>query len=49
LASQYNATSMPEGPDRSGAMLGAFLTKKIKVEGFIVWDSFPKKYSLFAK
>jgi NADPH-dependent curcumin reductase CurA len=49
LVSQYNATSLPEGPDRSGAMLGAFLVKKIKVEGFIVWDSFPTQYPEFAK
>ena len=49
LVSQYNATSLPEGPDRSGAILGAFLVKKVKVEGFIVWDSFPSQYPEFAK
>ena len=49
LVSQYNATSLPEGPDRSGAMLGAILTKKIKVQGFIIWDSFPTHYPQFAK
>ncbi len=49
LVSQYNATSLPEGPDRSGAMLGAFLVKKIKVQGFIIFDDFPNYYPEFAK
>lgn len=49
LVSQYNATSLPEGPDRSGAMLGAFLVKKIKVQGFIIFDTFPDRYPEFAK
>jgi NADPH-dependent curcumin reductase len=46
---QGNATSLPEGPDRSGAMLGAFLVKKIKVKGFIIFDDFPNHYTEFAK
>ena len=49
LVSQYNATSLPEGPDRSGAMLGAFLVKKIKLQGFIIFDDFPNHYPEFAK
>ena len=46
---QGDATSLPEGPDRSGAMLGAFLVKKIKVKGFIIFDDFPNHYPEFAK
>jgi len=49
LVSQYNATSLPEGPDRSGAMMGTFLVKKIKVQGFIIFDDFAHKYPEFAK
>ena len=49
LISQYNATSLPEGPDRSGALMGAFLVKKIKVQGFIVFDDFGHRYPEFAK
>ena len=49
LVSQYNATSLPEGPDRSGALLGMFLVKKIKVQGFIVFDDFGHRYPEFAK
>jgi NADPH-dependent curcumin reductase CurA len=49
LISQYNATSLPEGPDRSGALMGALLVKKIKVQGFIVFDDFGHRYPEFAK
>lgn len=49
LVSQYNASGLPEGPDRSGVMLGTFLVKKIKVQGFIIFDDFPDKYPEFAR
>lgn len=49
LVSQYNATSLPEGPDRMGMLLGMCLVKKIKLQGFIVFDSFGHKYPEFAK
>ena len=35
LVSVYNATSLPEGPDRSGALMGAILRKSLTVRGFI--------------
>lgn len=49
LISQYNNSSLPEGPDFSGAMMGAFLIKKIKVQGFIIFDDFNHKYEEFAQ
>ena len=36
LIAQYNATGLPQGPDRSSQMLGLFLVKQIKVQGFII-------------
>ncbi|GHB41427.1 NADP-dependent oxidoreductase [Pseudovibrio japonicus] len=48
LISQYNATSLPEGPDRTGALMGALLVKKIRMQGFIIFDSFPNLYPKFA-
>ncbi len=36
LIANYNADRLPEGPDRSPALLGALLTKRIKMEGFII-------------
>lgn len=35
LAANYNATSLPEGPDRSGQLMGAVLTKSLTLRGFI--------------
>ncbi len=36
LIAQYNATSLPAGPDRSSQLMATFLTKQIKVQGFII-------------
>ena len=38
LVANYNATSLPEGPDRSPALMGAILTKRLRMQGFIVYD-----------
>ena len=35
LAATYNATKLPEGPDRSGALMGQVLTKSLLLRGFI--------------
>ncbi|MGO1228099.1 NADP-dependent oxidoreductase [Brachybacterium sp. AOP42-C2-15] len=35
LAANYNATSLPEGPDRSGQLMGAILAKSLTLRGFI--------------
>jgi len=36
LIAQYNSTSLPPGPDRSSQLMGTFLVRQIKVQGFIV-------------
>ncbi len=38
LVASYNATSLPDGPDRSPAIMRAILTKRLRLQGFIVWD-----------
>ena len=38
LVSGYNATALPEGPDRSPVLMRAILTKRLRVQGFIVFD-----------
>jgi NADPH-dependent curcumin reductase CurA len=38
LVAHYNATSLPEGPDRSSLLLSAILRKSLTVRGFIVSD-----------
>jgi NADPH-dependent curcumin reductase len=49
LVSQYNATSLPSGPDRMNWLMGQILRKKIKVQGFIIFDDFGHLYPEFAK
>lgn len=48
LVSQYNSTSLPAGPDRTGWLMGQFLHKRITVQGFIVFDDFAPRYPEFA-
>jgi NADPH-dependent curcumin reductase CurA len=38
LVAQYNATSLPEGPDRTAVLMRAILTKRLTLRGFIVGD-----------
>ncbi|WP_199611171.1 NADP-dependent oxidoreductase [Flocculibacter collagenilyticus] len=49
LVSQYNATSLPDGPDRMFALMGHILTKRIKMQGFIIFDDYGHRYDEFAK
>ena len=49
LVSQYNATQLPDGPDRLNWLLGQMLSKKILIHGFIIFDSFGHLYPEFAK
>jgi len=49
LISQYNATSLPEGPDRMNYLMGQILRKRMTMRGFIVFDDFGHLYPDFAK
>lgn len=49
LVAQYNATSLPDGPDRLGWLMGQMLVKKIRMQGFIIFDNFADRYPEFAK
>lgn len=49
LVSQYNATSLPEGPDRMGWLLGQILRKRLTMRGFIIFNDFGHLYPEFAK
>ena len=50
VVSWYNLTGLPEGPDFGPAIMGTILRMKIKVQGFIIYDSFPKEtYQEFVK
>ena len=49
LISQYNATSLPDGPDRMNMLMGMILRNRMTVRGFIVFDDFGHLYPEFAK
>lgn len=49
LISQYNATSLPDGPDRLNMLLGTILRKRMTLRGFIVFDDFGHLYPEFAR
>jgi len=49
LISQYNATELPAGPDRLSLLMGTLLIKRIKMQGFIVFDDYGHRYNEFAE
>ena len=49
LISQYNATSLPDGPDRMSLLMGMILRKRMTMRGFIVFDDFGHLYAEFAR
>jgi NADPH-dependent curcumin reductase CurA len=42
VAGWYNLTGLPEGMDFGPAIMGTILRMKVKVQGFIIFDSFPR-------
>jgi NADPH-dependent curcumin reductase len=48
LISQYNATGLPSGPDRSSQLMATFLIKQIKVQGFIISSHFNRQAAFVA-
>lgn len=49
LISQYNATELPDGPDRMSSLMGTLLVKRAKMQGFIVFDDYGHRYGEFNK
>jgi NADPH-dependent curcumin reductase CurA len=49
LVSGYNATKLPDGPDRLSVLMGTILVKRIKVQGFIIFDDYGHRYDEFAQ
>ena len=48
LIAAYNATKLPPGPDRLGLLVGTLLRKRIRMQGFIVFDDYAPRWSGFA-
>ncbi len=38
LIAHYNATSLPEGPNKTPLLMRSVLTNRLHIQGFIVWD-----------
>jgi NADPH-dependent curcumin reductase CurA len=49
LIANYNATTLPDGPDRSPLLMRTLLTKRIRMQGFIIFDDYGHRYPEFAK
>lgn len=47
LIAHYNDTELPEGPDRLGLLTRTILIKRIKMQGFIIFDDYGHRYGEF--
>lgn len=47
LIANYNDTGLPDGPDRMGLLTRTLLTKRIKMQGFIIFDDYGPRYGEF--
>jgi len=48
LIAAYNTTELPPGPDRLGLLVGTLLRKRIRMQGFIIFDDYGPRWSEFA-
>jgi NADPH-dependent curcumin reductase CurA len=48
LIAAYNATELPPGPDRLSLLVGTLLRKRIRMQGFIIFDDYGPRWSEFA-
>ena len=49
LIASYNNINLPHGPDRLGMLEGILLRKRIKMQGFIIFDDYGSRYPEFVK
>lgn len=47
LISSYNATALPDGPDRTAYILMEMIKRRIQMRGFIVFDDFGDRFGEF--
>ena len=47
LIANYNDTAAPAGPDRRGELIGTLLRKRIKMQGFIIFDDYAPRFNEF--
>jgi len=47
MIAQYNADKLPDGPDRTPILLGTLLTKRIRMQGFIINLDYGQRFPEF--
>ena len=47
LIAHYNATSLPQGPDRLPLLMSTLLSRRIKMQGFIIYDDYGHRLGEF--
>jgi NADPH-dependent curcumin reductase len=47
MIAAYNATSLPNGPDRLGMLMGLILRKRMTMKGFIIFDDYGPRFGEF--
>ena len=47
LIAHYNDTKLPDGPDRLPLLMQTFLVRRIKAQGFIIFDDYGPRYTEF--
>lgn len=48
LIAHYNATHLPDGPDRLSLLMSTILVKRLTVKGFIIFDDYGHRHNEFA-
>ena len=49
LIAAYNATALPDGPDRMPLLQRTLLVKRVKMQGFIISDHYATDYAAFSR
>jgi len=47
VVAQYNSTGLPDGPDRLPLLLETILKKRMRMQGFIIFDDYGHRYGEF--
>jgi hypothetical protein len=49
LIAQYNATHLPDGPNRVPELMGLILARRLRMEGFIILDHYATEFADFLR
>lgn len=49
VVAQYNSTDLPDGPDRLPLLLDTLLKKRMRMQGFIIFNDYGHRYDEFAR